>query len=154
MCSCRCMCGGRRSLAPPPPGRVVGSCTRSRFNAPNHQVTRTAEVEQVQPTCISSWQESWSFCCRGSPDHQHVPSLSFSLQIAGLQLSVHPCKPTTTTGGGDHSTQGGEGARWPPHICRYIYRFLENEEGHIWQLPPTVLSTGGLAFQWGSDCTS
>ena len=24
-----------------------------------------AEIQQVQPTCISSWEESWSFRCRG-----------------------------------------------------------------------------------------
>ena len=43
-------------------------------------------------------------------------SLSLSLQIAGPQLSVHPCKPTTTTGGRGPFYPGGGGARWPPHI--------------------------------------
>ena len=41
----------------------------ARSKAPNRQGTRPTEVRRVQPTCISSWQESWSFCCRGSPDH-------------------------------------------------------------------------------------
>ena len=51
-----------------------------------------------------------------SPANPFVPSLSFSLQIAGPQLSVHPCKPTTTTGGRGPFYPGGGGARWPPHI--------------------------------------
>ena len=45
-----------------------------------------AEIQQVQPTCISSWQESWSFCCRGvtkTPANPFVPSVFFSFQIAG-----------------------------------------------------------------------
>ena len=44
----------RPEVTAPPPHMMVWSCTRSRFNAPNHQVTKSAEVQQVQPTCISS----------------------------------------------------------------------------------------------------
>ena len=34
--------------------RSPGQLQTSRFNAPNHQVTRSAAVQQVQPTCLSS----------------------------------------------------------------------------------------------------
>ena len=55
--------------------------TKKRFSAANRQGTRPIEIWHVQPTYISSWQESWSFCCRGITRSSANPFVSTLLLV-------------------------------------------------------------------------